>query len=137
MTDTTDSITTLPDVTFQWPDPLDHGWDGAWKLMADQLAKTLEELLVHFGNEDQTRAARAVLEAHEDFTSYDDCHGIGAQNALDHELTGRTFWHDGICYLATRDRVGAERPTIRSMGGGRHSLDWTWRQVAGAMAQDA
>lgn len=62
-----------------FPDPLNHGWDGAWKRMADQLAEALEGLLDHFGNEDQTQAARAALEAHEDFTFYDDCHGTGAR----------------------------------------------------------
>lgn len=46
--------------------------------------------------------------------------------SLDREYTGRTFWHDGICWLVVRDTVGAERPTILSMGGGRHSLDWSW-----------
>lgn len=65
--------------TDEWPDPLNYGWAGAWKRMADQLAAQLEGLLVHFGNEDQTRGARAALEAHENFTSYDDCHGTGKE----------------------------------------------------------
>lgn len=61
-----------------WPDPINNGWAVAWKQMADQLAEVVEALLVHFGNEDQTRTAQATLAAYEDFTSYDDCHGTGA-----------------------------------------------------------
>lgn len=68
------------DSAVEWPDPLNVGWVMAWKQMADQLAEVVEGLLVHFGNEDQVRKARAVLEAHENFTFYDACHGTGAQS---------------------------------------------------------
>lgn len=79
-----------PVVTYPFPDPLNIGWAVAWKQVADQLAEVVEGLLVHFGNEDQRAPIVAVLEAHENFTFYDACHGTGAQNADDPQAETKT-----------------------------------------------